>query len=170
MREEVYSGKIIKLYKDKEVNIKGVKFKPEIVKANDGVNVLVKNEKNEIYLAHQHRFGINGVTYELPGGAIDEGEDAKTAAIRELEEEIGLKAGKIKFLFKVYPSPAWDAHSVSVFIAEEITEVGQKLDEDEEIEIVKMDIDKFIKKVIGGHIKVDSTTLATIYYMKNMEG
>jgi len=44
--------------------------------------------KDKIYLLHRNT--PKRVQWELPGGKIDEGENAEHAAIRELEEELGV--------------------------------------------------------------------------------
>ena len=49
--------------------------------------VAVKEDK--ILLTAQYRFLIDAVTWELPGGRVDEGEDSITAAHRECIEETG---------------------------------------------------------------------------------
>ncbi|MGM0509190.1 MAG: NUDIX hydrolase [Fusobacteriota bacterium] len=168
MKRDIYKGKVLNLILDKEIEINGIKFNPEIIEVNNGVSILVV-EDDMIYIAKQHRYGTGGITYELPGGAIDKGETPELAAKRELEEEMGLKAESLKFLFKTYPSPAWDNHYVSVFLAKNIKKVEQKLDLEESIEIIKVNIDEFIKKVLDGKIKVDSSTLAAIYYLKDIK-
>lgn len=47
--------------------------------------------------------------FSLPGGGAERWESRKRAAIRELEEETGLKTEKIKYLFK-YVGNKWQNH------------------------------------------------------------
>lgn len=55
----------------------------------DGVDVVALYE-GKLVLIKQFRIPIDGEVYECPAGLVDKGEDARTAAIRELREETGL--------------------------------------------------------------------------------
>ena len=55
-----------------------------------GVKALIRNEDGDLLLEGKRRDG-GLITYDLPGGRIDEGETIETALRRELKEEIGLR-------------------------------------------------------------------------------
>ena len=57
---------------------------------------------------------------EVPGGLVDPGEDHRTAAARELEEETGYRAGKLERLGEVFPNPALFNNSMSFWLATEL--------------------------------------------------
>ena len=65
-----------------------------IMNAPDWVIVVPEKEDNFL-MVKQWRHGEAGLSVEFPGGVIDAGEDPQTAAVRELEEETGYKAGKL---------------------------------------------------------------------------
>ena len=166
MKEVIFKGKKISVGIGHEVEVKGNKISPEIMKVADGVSVVAINDKNEIYIAKQYRFAVKRVTYELPGGGVDEGEDPMVAAKRELEEEIGIQAEKVEYLFKAFPSPAFDVHTVYTYFATGITDTKQNLDEDEDIHIITMDFDEFCKKVEDEEIDTDMVTIAALNKIK----
>jgi 8-oxo-dGTP pyrophosphatase MutT (NUDIX family) len=65
----------------------------------DWVNVIPITATGQVVLIEQHRFGTNTFTLEVPGGAVEYNEkDATLAALRELEEETGIKAKKLQSL------------------------------------------------------------------------
>ena len=56
----------------------------------DGVVIYSVYGGDRLVLIRQFRFPINDYIYEFPAGLIDPGEDASTAAVREIFEETGL--------------------------------------------------------------------------------
>ncbi len=70
---------------------------------------------------------------QFPGGAIESGEDPKTAIKRELVEEAGLAANKLTRLGWFYVDNRRSASKLYVYLAEELAEVskaGGDLEED----------------------------------------
>lgn len=68
---------------------------PQTLKAVTGENppdgvVIFSTLEDKVVLIRQYRYPIGGYVYELPAGLIDPGEDALTAAVREMYEETGL--------------------------------------------------------------------------------
>lgn len=55
-----------------------------------GVRVIILDSENRILMLKQHHEGRD--VWMVPGGAIEEGENAEEAAIREVMEETGLEA------------------------------------------------------------------------------
>lgn len=60
-------------------------------KSADAVVIVPFVGKDHIVLIRQFRIPVNGYVYELPAGIIDEGEDAFSAACREIKEETGME-------------------------------------------------------------------------------
>jgi len=77
---------------------------------------------------------------------MEDGEDPKEAALRELGEETGYKPQKIEKIGEFSPNPAIMSNKVHFFLAENFTGGGkQNLDEDEYVEVVLVDQDEVIK-------------------------
>lgn len=71
--------------------------KPEDLKLETHVNrpdgviiYAVTEDRSRVLLVRQYRFPIDAYVYELPAGLIDEGENFREAAIREVHEETGM--------------------------------------------------------------------------------
>ena len=114
------------------------------------VAVFAMDKNNQIILTRQFRPGPMEVIDEIPGGCVDEGEDPETAAARELLEETGYQAGRIKSLGTVHEC-AYSTIQRSVYIALECEKVSdQNLDDGEFIEVVKKSIPEFIQQLMSG--------------------
>jgi 8-oxo-dGTP pyrophosphatase MutT (NUDIX family) len=77
-----------------------------IIQAPDWVNVVALTRDEKVILVRQFRFGTWSTTLEIPGGMVDPGEEAATAAARELEEETGFRAERMTCIGVSHPNPA----------------------------------------------------------------
>ena len=103
----LYKGRILTLKKkyiylpNQEIAMR------EVVEHQGGVGVLAINDNNEILLIEQYRPAIEKPLLEIPAGILEEGENPKQCARRELREETGYDAKNFRFLGKYYPSPVF---------------------------------------------------------------
>ena len=105
--------------------------------SRDWVIVIARTLAGELILIRQFRCGSNALSWELPGGIIDEGEDLVAAGLRELREETGYSAQSGQYIGRCRPNPAiLNNHCHFVFADKvEIAEAGMDWDEHEEIEV-----------------------------------
>lgn len=101
------------------------------------VNIVAVTREQEFILVKQYRHGIGEEVLEVPGGVIDPGEDALTAARREMLEETGYAFDDVKVLADLFPNPATSNNVTTSFLMTGGVKVQeQALDEHEEIEII----------------------------------
>ena len=74
--------------------------------APDWVNIIALTADEQVVLVEQFRHGADEVTLEIPGGAIDAGEDPVSAGLRELREETGYAGDDAELIGSVTPNPA----------------------------------------------------------------
>ncbi len=96
----------------------GVAYDFSVVASPDWVNVVALTEAGQVVLIRQFRVGTRAVTLEIPGGAVERGEDPLQAAQRELEEETGYTAARWSSLGMVEPNPAFQDNRCHFFLAE----------------------------------------------------
>ena len=100
----------------------------------------------EFVMVKQWRHGARELSLEFPGGVMEKGEKPEDAALRELMEETGYRAGKIEKLGMAHPNPALMSNRVHFFYAYDLeTPLEQKLDEDEYVEVITVPCDDVFK-------------------------
>jgi 8-oxo-dGTP pyrophosphatase MutT (NUDIX family) len=123
-----------------------------VVDAPDWVNVLAHTCDDRLVLVKQFRFGINAMSWEIPGGVIEPGEDPVLAGVRELAEETGYTGARARLLASVHPNPAFMSNRCHLVLVEECRLSGPLAwDADEEIEVEALPVpDVFARARAGG--------------------
>lgn len=110
-----------------------------VVEAAHWVTVVPVLPDGRVVCVEQYRHGAQQVCLELPAGNIDAGEDAVTAAVRELTEETGyqqLLGSTPRLLGTLWPEPARSRATATGFLIHCAAEpIAQHLDEGEEIAV-----------------------------------
>jgi ADP-ribose pyrophosphatase len=111
-----------------------------------------------VALVKQYRHPAVRYLLEIPAGTLDEGEKPEVGAARELEEELGVVAARMEKLSEFFVSPGFCEEKMWVYLATELTETSQRLDEDEVIEIVRLTLTEALEMISDGEIE-DAKTI-----------
>src|SRR5688572_19557914 len=120
--ETAYKGKVFDIRID-EIREGDITYNREIVVHKGSAVVIPVFEDQTVALVRQYRHAAGKYLLEICAGTLNAGEDPKEGAIRELEEEIGVKAAKIEKIAEFYVSPGFLTEKMFVFLATELTEV-----------------------------------------------
>ncbi len=115
--------------------------------------VVALTPDGHVILARQFRPGPEKIMYELPGGGAEAGETPQEAALRELEEETGYRAGSVEHLGDVYKD-AYTNTRWSYFLAHDCvpTGNGQQTDSTEFIEPVLVTVSELFEIARGAQM------------------
>ena len=157
----IFHGKIINLRKDDVCLPDGKNAIREVVEHSGGSCVYCEKD-DKVLLVRQFRYPYKEELLEIPAGKLNKGEDPKTTAIRELEEEGGIKAEKVELLFTVYPTPGYTNEKIYIYRATGLTQTEKNLDEDEFLESVWVEKSKLKQMIKNGEIKDGKTLIALL--------
>ena len=129
------------------------------------VNVVPVTTEGNVVLIRQFRHGIQDVTMEIPGGMMNEGEAPEAAAARELREETGYVAERIRLLARVLPNPAVQNNFLYLFAAEGCRNTGKtELDSFESIDVSEHPLKDIPELIRNGTIS-HSMVIAAFAFM-----
>lgn len=160
----IFDGKIIRVEKDTVLLEDGTKAFREVVRHPGGVCVLALTDADEVLFVKQFRYPHAAVTMEIPAGKLEYGEDPETCGKRELLEECGCTAGEFTYLGKLYPTPAYDAEVIHMFLAKHLEYSEQSLDEDEFLDVEKIPFREALQMVLDDKYPDAKTQIAILKY------
>ena len=158
--EEIYRGKVFNIRID-EIREGDIEYKREIVVHKGSAVIVPVLDDGTVALVRQYRHAAGKYLLEVPAGTLNDGEDPKIGAIRELEEEIGVTAAKIEKVAEFYVSPGFLTEKMYLFLATGLTETGQKLEEDELLTIERYSFPALMEMIRSGDIE-DAKTMISV--------
>ncbi len=125
------------------------------------VGVLPIDEQGNTWLVKQTRYTLECESYEIPEGGAPAGEDPEDCARRELQEEVGLIAGRLQHFMTLHLSNSISDERAEVYIATDLTQGECALDDSEDITVHKMPFQQALQWVLDGKI-TDAISVAAI--------
>jgi ADP-ribose pyrophosphatase len=142
----------------------GVTRTKPMVRHNGAATILPLLETDQgprIVMVRNERVTIEQFLLELPAGGVDEGEVPSVAAGRELVEETGYRAGSLEPLCRFLTTPGLTDELMHVFVARDLTHVGQQLEPYESLSVELLDPSSVIQMIDSNDI-IDAKTMLTI--------
>lgn len=171
-RKEIYKGPIFQLVQD-QVELPAGKgtAQRDLIFHNGAVCVLAVTAENKIVLVKQYRKAIEKISYEIPAGKLEIGENTapEAAALRELEEEVAY-TGKLSLLYDFYSAIGFCNERLRLYLASDLAKVEnpRPQDEDETIELLEVSLEEAKALIQSGHI-CDAKTIMAIQYWELQE-
>ena len=127
------------------------------------VGILPFLSRDQVVLVRQYRHHTRGFSWEIPGGGILPDETPDEAAQRELREETGYRAGRLRRLGGFWPNNAYLDEVIYIYVAEELVADPLPADQDEHLEVRPFLFDEALAMAQDDRISCGLTKLAILW-------
>ena len=129
-----------------------------------GAGALALDGERRVLLVWRHRYITGRVGWEVPIGKIEDGETPSDAAAREFEEETGWRAGPLRHLINVRPTPGLSNSEHHIYQADTVMHAGSPANAFESERIAWIPLSDLGSLIAKGEI-TSGTTLAALLYV-----
>ena len=158
----LYDGPVFEIERDRIRDLDGSEIVREVVRHPGGAGALPLFPDGRIALVRQYRHPARRELLEIPAGRIEPGESPEWCALREVEQEIGFRVGRMVPLSSFYSTPGFCEEVLSVFLATDLTPGQQQLDHDERLEVVYFSFEQALQMARHGEIEDSKTLIALL--------
>lgn len=135
-------------------------YQREVVHHHGSAVILPVFADSTVALVRQYRHPAVRYLLEAPAGTLSPGERPDDGAARELQEELGIVAAQMEKLSEFFVSPGFCEEKMWVFLATELTEGQQQLEDDEILDVVRLPIADALEMITSGEIQDAKTIIA----------
>ncbi len=133
-----------------------------VIVAGDEALIVPLTPEGEVIFTVEPSPALGRDVLILPGGTVEAGELALEAANREMQEEIGFRAGRIDFLGRVQPWAKYLTTTSYLYLARDLTPSTLPGDEDYDIRVERARLDDFEALIESGRLG-DARVIAALY-------
>lgn len=141
----------------------GREFTYTVVEHGGSVAILPVTREGQVVLIHNYRYPIGGYCYEIPAGGLGTDSTPEAAAVRELEEEVGGRAGRLRYIGWFYPSNGISSERSHIFLATDVELGKARREPTEQMEIRLVWPDEALRMVRAGEITDGRAAIALLW-------
>lgn len=147
----------------------GLAVKKDVVRHPGSVAIVPVLDDGRICLIKNHRVSVGRTLIEVPAGTMEPPEPPLECAHRELVEETGYRAGKIRHLNSFFPAPGMLDEEMHLFLATELSAGEPAREVGEEIENFVITLDEAKRLISAGEICDAKTILGVMFLEQTLE-
>ena len=159
--KKVFSGRVFDVTVD-TVREDDRTYIREVVHHPGSAVILPAFDDDTVGFVRQYRHPAVKYLLELPAGTLNDREPPEVGAARELEEELGVSAGRLEKLAEFFVSPGFCEEKMWIYLATDLVPTAQKLEDDELIEIVRLPIERALQMISDGEIEDAKTIIGLL--------
>jgi len=155
--QKVFDGRVFNVTVD-TVSEGERTYQREVVHHNGSAVIVPVFDDGTVALVKQYRHPAVRYLLEVPAGTLAKGERPEIGAARELKEELGVVAASLEKLSEFFVSPGFCEEKMWVYLATELSEGEQALEDDEILEVARLPIVDALEMITSGEIQ-DAKTI-----------
>ena len=155
--QKVFEGRVFNVTVD-TVREGELTYQREVVRHGGSAVIVPVFDDGTVALVRQYRHPVVRYLLEAPAGTLADGERPEVGADRELQEELGLIAGNMEKLSEFFVSPGFCEEKMWVYLATELVQGQQRLEEDEVLDVVRLPFSEALEMITSGEIQ-DAKTI-----------
>jgi ADP-ribose diphosphatase len=160
-RRPIYDGRVVRLSVDRVRLPNGNVTELELIRHPGAAAALPLAEDGTVLLVRQYRHATSDWLLEVPAGKLDPGEAPESCALRELEEETGVRASRLEPLGWIWTTPGFTDERIWLYLACDLAPSRQELQHDEVLSVVRMPLAEAVEAAASGEIR-DAKSVCTI--------
>ena len=161
--EEVFSGRLLKVYRDRVRLPDGSESVREYIRHPGAVAIVALLDDGRVVLERQYRYPLRRDFIEIPAGKLEPGEDHLATARRELLEETGYVAAEWRRLGLVHNAIGYSDEGIELWLAKGLERREQKLEPGEFLEVLALPLAEAREMIRDGRI-TDVKTIAGLLW------
>ncbi|NKB81892.1 MAG: NUDIX domain-containing protein [Nitrospirales bacterium] len=171
MTTPIYNGRLLQLSIETMTLPNGTTVELEFIHHPGAAAVVPMKDDATVILIRQYRHAVRKWIYEIPAGKLDPGEKPIACAARELQEEIGYRAGQLTHLLSFLTTPGFTDEVIHIYLGTGLLPGQQNLDSDEMLEIIDMPLEQALTMIQDGSIQDGKTIigLQTTYFRRQSD-
>ena len=158
----LHEGRVFNLVKENYTLENGVTSHMDFIQHPGAAAMVPMLNNREVVLIKQYRHAIREFIWEIPAGTLDPNESPLNCARRELIEEIGYSATDWHQLGTITPLPGCSDEHIHIFLASDLKPEEQQLDDDEMINVHKINLSEALQMILAGEIS-DGKTISGLF-------
>lgn len=163
--EMIYQGPVFGLRRDEVIEPTGLRATREVITHPGSVVVLPVLDDGRIVMIRQYRHATRQYLWELVAGRKEPEETPKEGAARELLEETGYRARRLKVFLDVFPTPGFLEERMYMVLAEGLTAGEAQPEDDEKIEVQAYKVKEITEMMKKGRLKDAKSIAGILFYL-----
>jgi len=146
----------------------GRELELDIVKHPGAAAIVPFVSDTDVLLIRQYRHATRGTILEVPAGKIDAGESPSTTAARELEEEVGKRAGHVEALGWIWTTPGFTDEKIYLYAGFDLEPATSRPEDDEIIQPFRISLEEALDLIWSGELTDAKSALALIHAARRL--